>query len=300
MRLFAMADRRAGRLAVVLGVALPVAFGGMIAAPARSACAQPAAPKVEVRGVRVTGAPYGSGDMGSLRPFFSMKGTTVTLLVTVPEGGLIAVEDEKMQRVKLADDKGTDLTAATETTGGMRMFPMPQISADGKACLVELSGPGLPAKGATAILASGALTLKCGSKKETARQENAALKPGTKVTAGHITFDISKVGKPQFSFDFTGSSDAPSATPPAEKFEVTLHTNQDCSNIAGIVFLDAAGKDLGAKPSSSSSMGMPGMMTVEKSFVLPKKVDTATIAITYWTDLKEVAVPFDVKATLGL
>ena len=295
MRLFAMTDRRAGRLAVMLAVALPVVFGGMIAGPVRSACAQPAAPKVEVGGVRVTGAGY-----EALRPFFSMKGATVTLLVTVPEGGLIAVEGEKMQLAKLADDKGTDLTAAAETIGRMRMVPAPQISADGKACLVELNGPGLPAKGATAIMASGTISLKCGIKKETARQENAALKPGTKVTAGHITFDISKVGKPQFSFDFTGSGDTPSATPPAERFEVTLHTNQDCSNIASIAFLDAAGKDLDAKPSSSSSMGMAGMMTVEKSFVLPRKVDRATISITYWTDLKEVVVPFDVKATLGL
>lgn len=298
MRLFAATDRRAGRLAAMLGMALPIVFGGMIAGPARSACAQPAAPTVEVRGVCVTAAAYGSG-REALRTS-SSKGTTVTLLVTVPGGGLIAVDDEKMQLAKLADDKGTDLRAAPETIGEMRMVPMPQISADGKACLVELNGPGLPAKGATAILASGSISLKCGSKKETARTEHVALKPGTKVTAGPVTFDISKVGKPQFSFDFAGPSDTPSKTPPAEKFEVTLHASQDCSNIASVTFLDAAGKDLGAKPGSSSSMSMPGMTTVEKSFVLPKKVDTATISITYWTEVKEVTVPFDIKATLGL
>ena len=298
MRLCATADRRAGRLAVTLGAALTAVFGGMIAAPARPACAQPAAPKVEVRGLSVTGEAYKSGT--EELAFSSMKGTTVFLLVTVPEGGLIAADAEKIKPPKLADDKGTDLTAAPGTTGEMRFVPMPQISADGKACLTMLNGPRLPAKDATAILASGSISLTCGSKKETARQEGVALKPGAKIAAGPVAFEISKVGKPQFSFDFAGPSGTPSATPPPEKFEVTLHTDQDCSKIAGIAFLDAAGKDLGAKPSSSSSMGMPGMMSVEKSFVLSKKVETATISITYWSGLKEVVVPFNVKATLGL
>jgi len=282
----------------MLGVALPLVIGGLIAGPARSTCAQPAAPKVEVRGICIAGAAYGSG-MEALS-FYSVKGTTVVLLVTVPEGGLIAADSEKMKLDKLTDDKGTDLTAATGTAGEMRMAPMPRISKDGKACLVELNGPQLPAQGATAILASGTIALKCGSKKETARQENVALKPGTKVSAGPVAFDISKVGKPQFSFGFMGRGAAPSTTPPAEELEVTLHATQDCSAIANIAFLDAAGKDLGARSGSSMTMSGLGMKSVEKSFVLPKKVDAATIVITYWADLKEILVPFDVKATLGL
>jgi hypothetical protein len=228
------------------------------------------------------------------------KGTTLLLLVTVPDGGLIAVDSDKIEVAKLADDKGTDLKAAPEKIVEMRMFPIPPISKDGKACFVELNGPQLPAKGATVIMATGSISLRCGSKKETAKQENVALKPGAKIIAGPMTFEISKVGKPQFFFEMPGPDESKPATPPAEKFEVTLRTNRDCSNIVSVAFLDAAGKDLGAKPSSSSSMGMAGMMTVEKSFVLPKKVDTATISITYWADLKEVVVPFDVKATLGL
>jgi hypothetical protein len=283
----------------MLGMALPVLFGGMILGSARSACAQTAAPKVEVRGIRVVGPAYGRG-MEGLRAFNWTEGTTVALLVTVPAGGLVSINSEKTQLTKLADDKGTDLTAGEEPMVGMHMGMTPQVSADGKACLVEVNGKRVPAKGAAAIMASGTVTLKCGSKKETAKQENVALKVGSKITAGPMTFEISRVGKPQFFFEMTGPDESKPATTPAEKFEVTLRTNQDCSNIASIAFLDAAGKDLGAKPSSSSSMGMPGMMTVEKSFVLPKKVDTATISITYWADLKEVVVPFDVKATLGL
>jgi len=219
--------------------------------------------------------------------------------VTVPEGGLVSVNREKTQLTRLADDKGTELKAA-ESAFGMHMGMQPQISADGKACLIEVSGEGVPAKGAASLTAAGTIYLQCGSRKETAKQENVALKVGAKIVAGPISFEISKVGKPESSFEFTGMPGAPAATPPGEKFEVTLRTNKDCSNIAGIAFLDATGKDLGAKPGMSSSMAFGGMMTVEKSFVLPRKVAAATISITYWADLKEVATPFDLTATLGL
>ncbi|MGD0999180.1 MAG: hypothetical protein ABSA67_00660 [Candidatus Brocadiia bacterium] len=284
-------------MAVMLGVALPVVFGGLIVGIARSACAQPAAPTVEVRGICVTGAPYGIGTE-KLASLFA-KGTTLTLLVTVPQGGLFAVDDEKTHLVKFADDKGTDLRGSTVELIG-ETFDTPQISTDGTACLVELNGPGLPAKDATAIMASGCISLKCGSRKETARNENAALKPGTKVAANRITFEISEVSKPQFSYGFSQASGAPSATPPTEQLEVTLSTDQDCSSIASITFFDAAGKDLGARLVSSSWVRMAGMKSGAESFVLSKKVDTATISITYWADVKEVLVPFDVKATLGL
>jgi hypothetical protein len=236
--------------------------------------------------------------MEELRAFNFDEGTTLALLVTVPEGGLVSVNTEKM-RSRLTDDKGTDLTAA-RAAFGMHLQMPPQISPEGKACLIEVSGQRAPAKGAAALTAAGTIYLQCGSRQESARQANVPLKPGTKIAAGPIPFEISKVGKPEFSFEFPGMSNQRGPTPPAEKFEVTLLAHQDCSKIASIAFLDAAGKDLGAKPGSSSSMGMGGMMTVEKSFILAKKVDTATILVTYWADLKEVAVPFDVKATLGL
>jgi hypothetical protein len=284
----------------MLGAALPILFGGMIAGFARSACAQPAAPKVEVLGVRVAG-PVSGSVMEGLRAYQWTEGTTVALLVTVPDGGLVSVNREKMQLTQLADDKGTDLTASKNAMGRLPMVMEPQVSADGKACLVELNGGTVPAKGAAAITATGSISLQCGSKKETAREQNVALKPGTKIHVGPMAFEISRVGKPQFFFEMPGAEESKPTTPPAERFEVTLQTNQDCSSVASVAFLDAAGEDLGAKPSSSSSTGMAGkILTVEKSFVLPKKVATATISITYWTDLKEVVVPYEVKATLGL
>jgi hypothetical protein len=270
----------------------------MLLWPGRCVCAQPAAPKVEVRGLRVVGPACGEG-MEALRAFYNDEGTTLALLVTVPEGGLVSVNSERTQLTRLADDKGTELKAA-ESAFRMHMGMQSRVGADGKACLIEMSGKGVPAKGANSVTAAGTIYLQCGSRKLTARQENVALTPGAKIAAGPITFEISKVGKPESSFGFFGLAGGPAATPPAEELEVTLRTNKDCTSIASIAFLDAAGKDLGAQPSTSSSVRLGRAMTVEKSFVLPKKVAAATISITYWADLKEVAVPFDVTATLGL
>ncbi len=77
------AIRSAAACAAILGAALSILFGG-----ARCACAQAAAePKVQVCGVRVVGAGYETDDE-VLRAFRWRKGTTVALLVTVPDGGI--------------------------------------------------------------------------------------------------------------------------------------------------------------------------------------------------------------------
>ena len=46
--------------------------------------------------------------------------------------------------------------------------------------------------------------------------------------------------------------------------------------------------------------GMFGKIVEERSFLLDKKVDKLTVAITYWTDMQTKKVIFSVKASLGL
>ena len=84
------ATRSARTWAMILGAALATPFGAT-----RFACAQAAAePKVQVCGIRVVGQGY-ENDEELLRAFHWRKGTTVALLVTVPEGGLIAVNRDE-------------------------------------------------------------------------------------------------------------------------------------------------------------------------------------------------------------
>ena len=43
-----------------------------------------------------------------------------------------------------------------------------------------------------------------------------------------------------------------------------------------------------------------GPATVEKSYDLAHEVKRATIAVTYWMDMSEKQIPFDLKASVGL
>ena len=264
-----------------VAMAAGLALGVMIVAGSARA-AGPEGVKIEVRGVRVVGEGYGEG-MGGVRAFNWSKGTSVGVLVVFPEGGLIAFNRDASSLDKMADDKGTDLKLR-DRFGESGFGMMPGISEDGKACMVEISGKGVPAKGAQEIAASGTLVFVCGSKKETFKQENVLLKVGTKVQAGKIPFEISKVGAPDWG---------------EEPLQITLKTSKDCSAISEIKFLDAAGKEI--RSSEAGTVSMTYMVTqVEKSFNLAEKVETVTVAITYWMDMAEKKVPFDVKAGLGL
>ena len=295
MRARPAASPPAGTWAVILGAALSIPFSG-----ARCACAQTAAePKVRVCGVRVVGEGYENDDE-LLRAFRWRKGTTVALLVTVPEGGLIAVNRDETKVAKMTDDRGTDLTVSSKgITREAQVSKGAQVSADAKVCIIEINGQEVPAVGAACIAVAGTISLKCGSKKEAGRQEKVDLKPGTEFSVGGMSFTVSKAGNAPKAFELPKPDEAITETPPA--FEVALQTRQDWSEIASVTFLDAAGKDLGAKPGAVASATAGGrVVTAVKSFILPQQADTATIVVTCWEEFKDIEVPFNIKTTVGI
>ena len=224
----------------------------------------------------------------------------MALLVTVPEGGLIAVNRDETKITRMTDDRGTDLTVSSkEAAREPQVSRGAQVSADGKACIIEVNGQEAAAVGADYIAVAGTISLKCGSRKEIGRQEKVELKPGTEVTVGGMSFTISKTGKAPRTFELPKPDETATETPPA--FEVTLQTKQDWSDIANVTFLDAAGKDLGARAGSTGSASAGGrVLTAVKSFILPQQAETATIVVTGWEEFKDVEVPFDLKATVGI
>ncbi len=250
--------------------------------------ADAAKPTVEVRGLRIVGKGYGKTKYGpELRAFNWSPGVAIAVFVKSPEGGLLELDRKASTLKKLADDKGTDLLKASKSSAfGQRGFGMStNISKDGKACMLELVSKAVPAKGATEIVASGTMIFKCATTKKTFTDKNVALEAGSKIEAGAIPFEITKAGKPKWG-------DAP--------LEITLKTNTEMSRIAAIKFFDAAGKEIPSKSAGGSTMRMGDQVTIEKNFRLEKRAATATVSIVYWTDMKKLEVPFDIKATLGL
>ena len=239
---------------------------------------------VEVRGMQVIGLPYGEGFQG-LQPLNSQPGTKLAVLVQKPDGGIIEFDDDASELKSFADDKGTKLHVEKEGFGQSSGFGMfANVSEDGKACMISIEGDNVPAQGAASLKASGTLALKCASEQKTTTNKNVALKVGAKVNAGAIPLEISAVGKPQWG----------------EGFAVTFKANQDCSGIAEVRFLDAAGNEIESSLGMTSTSSFGGQMTVEKQYTLKKQVDAATIEFTTWVDMQTVKVPFQIETGLGL
>jgi hypothetical protein len=200
----------------------------------------------------------------------------------------------------MTDDRGTDLTVSPNGIArAAQISKGAQISADGKTCIIEIVGQEVPSVGANYIAVAGTISLKCGSKKEIGRQENVALKPGTPFSVGGITFQFGSTGPAPKTFELpkldelgTESYPKSQADAPKESFQVTLQGKVAWDDIASVRFLDAEGKDLGARPGPSGA--------AMKCFILPKKVETATIVVTCWEEFKDIEAPFDVKATVGI
>ncbi len=256
--------------------------GAIVLSLAASAFAQEIAKAtVQVGGIRIVGAGYGGEENDELRAFNWQQGTTLAILVSVPQGGLIEFDDDASTVNKFVDDKGTDLKPAKGRWQRGVFGGFTRVSKDGKAAMIEIGGGAVPVAGAKEIHVSGTLVFKAGSKKETFTHKDVPVKIGSKISAGKVAFEVSKMGKPEWG-------DA--------AFEITLRTEQPITEIAGIAFMDARGNVIESDQAGKSWGGKASTLT----YNLAQKVDTVTVAITFRMDLREEKVPFDVKAGVGL
>jgi hypothetical protein len=244
---------------------------------------------VQAQGLRIV-KPAPSGD-DKLRAFNWSTGTSLSLLVTAPQGGLLEVDRKASKITAFTDDKGKDLTKAEDTKSNFKQeagFSMgATISDDAKSCVVEAEAPSAPSKGATVLTVSGTLVFHAATKKQDFTAENVALKAGSAVKAGAVAFTITETGKPQWGGD-------------DEVFAVTLEAKQDISAVAGIEFFDTAGKKIESKRGMSSSMSFGNNVSVTWTYNLKAKADAAKIVISYWTDMQKLTVPVNLKVGLGM
>ena len=269
-------------------VCVGVLVAGLLAAGQAEGAAAADAPTVQACGLRVVGDGYKEAKPGEpgIRPFNWSRGTTVVLMVSFPGGGMLKLDTKASKLDKFADDKGTDLLKAAGSTFNKSGFgTWPKISKDGKAAMLELVSAGLPAKGAKEILASGTVVLKSATQKKTTVLKDVALKAGTKFTAGNVPFEITKAGKPSWGSD---------------PLQVSVKTNADMSGIASVRFLGPDGKEIPSRSGGTWRSRSGKFLSISTSYVLKKKVDSATIEIEHWTDMKQTDIPFSVTVSLGL
>ncbi len=220
---------------------------------------------------------------------FNMQnlGLEVAMALSCPAGGIIKLDRKKGTILSFKDNLKTDLLAKPANTKfgnepGFGSFP--KISKDGKRVTFSVKTPNLPAKGAQSLAASGTVALLTGSTKETAEAKDVKLETGSKLVLGPFSFEIGKVGKPDWG-------DAAMA--------VELKTNKRLDAMVTLSFHGPDGADLKARGGGGSSMSFGGMVKVTKGFNFKKQVTTpVTIRMVYWSDMKEITVPFSVKVGL--
>jgi hypothetical protein len=258
-------------------------LSGMAADPAPAP-----AVKLDVQGIRIVKPAPGGND--KMRAFNWTPGTTLALLISLPQGGLISIDRDASKVASVTDDKGKDLTKAEQKDNFGRdevSFEMsPEISPDGKLCSTELEIPGTPGKGASSITVAGTLVLQVGTQKKDFSSAVVTLQPDAKINAGAIPLTVTKIGKPGWGDD-------------DYKYAITLSAKQALDDIVDIQFFDAGGKKIESKRGPTQSMKMMNAVTVDWEFQFKNKVDAAKVVVTYWMDRKAVSVPIKLSTGIG-
>jgi hypothetical protein len=245
---------------------------------------------IESHGLRI-GKPAPGYDDTELTFDRMPSGTSVGLLIKVPQGGLVVFDSDSSKLKSFIDDKGKDLTKSDikKTEIGLDLPPfeaMPHISKDGKLCRATLTVPSTPTKDATKLTISGEAVMKIATQKKDYSADKVELKKDSKINAGPIPLTITRAGKPEWSGD-------------GNEFAVVLEAKQNLDSILDIQFFDAAGKKIDANRFSTSSSGFTNNVSVTWEYQIKSKVDSAKIVITYWTDMKTVVVPFNMTFGVG-
>ena len=273
--------------------------------------------KVAATGLRLVAPPVSQDE--SVRAFnWSLaewsSGTAVALLITAPRGGLVQFDNASSALTRFTDDKGTNLLAqlaptvaatprsaavpaatageppAVRSSGqrgadnkGIGLFP--KISHDGRFCAVEVNTPHLPAKGASRLRLEGAFTLLCATEKIELMQKNVPLKAESLVfLAPDLMLVIREVGKPELG---------------AEPFGLTLRASRDLDDVAEIRFYRADGAEIKSRRTGSSKMVLPGAVTVDWSYSLAEKADSATVKVFLWKELRKKRALFALDVDVG-
>jgi len=218
---------------------------------------------------------------------FNMQrlGLELAMAVSCPAGGIIKLDRKKGTILSFKDNLQTDLLAKAAKTkfGNEPGFgPFPKISKDATRATFSIRTPNLPAKGAQSLSASGTVALLTGSTKKTAEAKDVTLETGAKLALGPFNFEVGKVGKPQWGND---------------ALAVELKTNKRLDSMVSLSFHGPDGAELKTRASGSSSMGVGNTVRVTKGINFKKPITTpVTVRLVYWLDMKEVTVPFSVRA----
>jgi hypothetical protein len=240
--------------------------------PATKKAAAPS-PQVAVAGLRVAGPAFGPED-DRKRPFNYEAGVTVVLAVRLNAPYAMVELHKDKSSLELADSQGKVLESPEVDWN-------PDFTKDGSIALVDLDAKGLPAEGSAHVAAKGSLLFKVAAGTKTVKVSGVRLEKGTPLKLGTAALTISEVEEQE--------GEGPRAT-----FKSTRAV------IKGIKALRAKdGKGAPIEVSWSHSGGWEEEYEMGYRFKMPAK-GPVTLEFDLYDGLRELPVPFDVKAGVGL
>lgn len=248
-------------------------------------------PTVIVNGV-IIWRPAGGDAKWKTPPLGEVERTQLVLLVEPGQGRLIALDLEASRLDSFTDDKGRDLVAKPDGQDGVSsqvgFSPNTAISEDGKAAVVQVQGRRVPTAGATQLSAGGTLVFQhsASGRQVTHLARNVKLKKGETFKLGDVTFTIRNV---------TGME--------VDRYKlrrVEVTHDRDLDALGPVRFLDGEGKEIASKVLGWGSSRAGGQIQHERTFLITQDVESVSVSADGWADAKPLAVPFRVKAGLGL
>jgi len=228
-------------------------------------------PEIVVGGIQVARVAAANDDF-SARPFNSENGTKIVLWVKMPAGqGLIEIDEDTSVLSHFGDDKGSNL--------GGRFDSFPDEFKDASGGTIEIESSGLPAAGATALIAEGSLSLNIADSTKKTRVANVGVKNEATFKFGETTITFSEVESDGETLRFT--------------FNLPRTVMEGIKNV---VFLDAKGQPLESDTAGSGYMNN----AAEMGFRVTTASSTVTIEFEAWEGRRNIKVPFSVKAVIGM
>lgn len=241
----------------------------------RPAAQAPAAasPQISIAGVRVVGPGLGA-NASEISAFNERPGVTIALFIKAPTGsGIVDIDDDASRIDAFTDDKGQSLLEE----GDIGSFP--KVSEDGSVGLIDIEVRARPSAGAVSVNAQGsvAMTLAGGSKPQ--RIANVRLEAGQTVKLGTATIALKEI------------------TAGDESMSITLGlTRPLMTTIRDVRFFDAKGVKIESRRTSSGYMGD----AAELAYDVKTKDKAAAVEFDIWQNMRQVKVPFNVKASVAL
>lgn len=208
-------------------------------------------------------------------------GTSVYLKIQLKGKTILSIDEAETPKIFGKD--GEDLTGDSKKYRGSLRFRA-NYNPERDACTVPISGGKIPPTGSDKISVKGAITFVCGAAPKTETVEGDVKKDG-KFKIANVDSKIQRLAK-----GFKENSS-----------RISFRGSKSFDAVSEIYAVDKDGQEYKGSSAGSSSFGIGGKMTYDRSFQFECKQDQiAKFKVVYFSKLEKVKVPVDVSLGLGL